>query len=105
MCEERYMIQCTIKKLKSNGSVVIKGCDGFAVKSDGKEYNLFMDTDTSSDDKTSIGSVLRDADIEFRLKDGLHEWEFLLLRDAVCNNKKVELEISDNVVQSVVIFG
>jgi hypothetical protein len=104
MCE-KHMIQCTIKKLRSNGSVVIKGCDGFAVKSDGKEYNLFMDTDSSSDDKASIGSVLRDADIEFRLKDGLHEWEFLLLRDAVCNNKKVELEISDNVVQSVVIFG
>ena len=87
-----YKIQCTIKKLSSDGSVMIKGCDGYTNKIGDKEYNLFVE-----------GTDIKAIETSTELKKGTNwgELEFALLRDAVCNNKKVELEMEDNNLEQI----
>ena len=117
-----YVIQGTITKLVSDGAVTIKGCDGFLFKRDSKEYKLLLEKDDikkwESDGHTeafSIGNppvkdkgeyILKELNTIYPLKTGLHEWEFFLFRDAACNNKRVELVLSDKlVVERVAILG
>ena len=97
MCS-KYTIQCTISKLSSNGSVVVKGCDGYRKKVGEKDYNVLVE-----------GTCEKFQDCSTQLKKGGNwgEWEFALLRDAACNNKKVELVILDDykTIESVTILA
>ena len=92
-----YTIQCTITKLSSDGSVVVKGCEGFFLKKDGTEYNVFVD---------GMNARLQKSLLKLGKKNNWGEWEFALLRDAVSNNKKVELLVSDDLkIESVSIIA
>ena len=82
-----YTIQCTITKLSSNGSVEIKGCEGYRSKIGNNECNIFID---------GMNSKLQESPSKLGKTDKWGEWEFTLLRDAVGNNKRVELIVSDD---------
>lgn len=82
-----YTIQCTITKLSSDGSVMVKGCEGYRSKIGDKEYNVLIN---------GTESKLCELSSKFEKGSQWGEWEFALLRDAVCNNKRVELIVADD---------
>lgn len=98
-----YIIQATITKISSDDFVEIKGCEGYALKKDGKDINLLLECEDNK-------SVKNDG--RFCLREQCEKYEFdaklvVIFRDAACNNKKVELVILDDykTIESVTILA
>ena len=97
----RYIIQSTITKISSTKSVEIKGCEGFSFKKEGKDMNLLLECDDNKCVKEDGNFCLRKQCDDYSFKNELVDF----LRDAACNNKKVELEIEDDIINSVSILA
>ena len=82
-----YTIQCTITKLSSDGSVMVKGCEGYCFKKNGIEKNLLLEFDENAAKEETGQFCLKPQDESYKSDEKMLN----ILSGAVSNNKRVEL--------------
>lgn len=75
---------------------MIKGCDGYTNKIDGKDFNMFVD---GTNVKLKDASESLRIEVDLNKEKGCTELVSVLLSNAVCNNKKVEMEVDEKLEQ------
>jgi hypothetical protein len=86
-----YKIECVITSISSDGKVLVKGTEGYLLRHEGKEYNVFFPAKSSTE---NFNVFVQDSKIELLLYNGTTTLLDQMLILAKCNNRKVSLNIT-----------
>lgn len=85
-----YKIECVITSISSDGKVLVKGTEGYLLRHEDKEYNVFFPAESSTE---NFNVFVQDSKIELLLYNGTTLLDQMLIL-AKCNNRKVSLNIT-----------
>lgn len=86
-----YKIECVITSISSDGKVLLKGTEGYLLRYEDKEYNVFFPAESST---VNFNVFVQDSKIELLLYNGTTTLLDQMLILAKCNNRKVSLNIT-----------
>lgn len=86
-----YKIECVITSISSDGKVLVKGTEGYLLRHEDKEYNVFFPAVSSTE---NFNVFVQDSKIELLLYNGTTTLLDQMLILAKCNNRKVSLNIT-----------
>lgn len=85
-----YKIECVITSISSDGKVLVEGTEGYLLRHEDKEYNVFFPAESSTE---NFNVFVQDSKIELLLYNGTTLLDQMLIL-AKCNNRKVSLNIT-----------
>lgn len=86
-----YKIECVITSISSDRKVLVKGTEGYLLRHEDKEYNVFFPAESSTE---NFNVFVQDSKIELLLYNGTTTLLDQMLILAKCNNRKVSLNIT-----------